>query len=149
MTIVVLELQFLRCCMCMDEGTERLALVPILSERLLRRRAADVRAAFGDKRHELNVSTYQMVILLLFNEADRLSYGEIQAATGIPPADLKRSLQSLACVKARARAPPLRPSMPLKVCTRVHWIDNGVISPHKGREMGRSCLVMQPRTRRP
>ena len=63
---------------------------------------ADIRAAFGDKRHELNVSTYQMVILLLFNEADSLSYAEIQAATAIPPGDLKRSLQSLACVKVRA-----------------------------------------------
>ena len=63
---------------------------------------ADIRAAFGDKRHELNVSTHQMVILLLFNSADRLSYADILHATAIPPADLKRSLQSLACVKARA-----------------------------------------------
>ena len=43
-----------------------------------------------------------MVVLLLFNAADRLSYREIQAATAIAPADLQRSLQSLACVKARA-----------------------------------------------
>ena len=60
---------------------------------------ADMKATFGEKRHELNVSTYQMVILLLFNEADRLSYSEILHATSIPPGDLKRSLQSLACVK--------------------------------------------------
>jgi cullin 3 len=60
---------------------------------------ADMKASFGEKRHELNVSTYQMVILLLFNEADSLSYRDILSATGIPPADLKRSLQSLACVK--------------------------------------------------
>ena len=65
-------------------------------------RRADLKATFGSKRHELNVSTYQMVVLLLFNSADRLSYHEIAAATAIPPADLKRSLQSLACVKARA-----------------------------------------------
>lgn len=58
-----------------------------------------MKASFGEKRHELNVSTYQMVILLLFNEADSLSYRDILSATGIPPADLKRSLQSLACVK--------------------------------------------------
>lgn len=31
---------------------------------------ADVRAVFGTKRHELNVTTYQMCILLLFNTAD-------------------------------------------------------------------------------
>ena len=60
-----------------------------------------MKATFGEKRHELNVSTYQMVILLLFNEADRLSYSDILHATSIPPGDLKRSLQSLACVKVR------------------------------------------------
>lgn len=62
---------------------------------------ADLRATFAHSRHELNVSTYQMCILLLFNNADSLSYQEIQAATEIPVADLKRNLQSLACVKGR------------------------------------------------
>ena len=47
------------------------------------------------------MSTYQMCILLLFNEADRLSYGDIRDATQIAPAELKRNLQSLACVKVR------------------------------------------------
>lgn len=57
---------------------------------------------FADgRKHELNVSTYQMAILLLFNEADSLSYTDIAEATQIPAADLKRSLQSLACVKVR------------------------------------------------
>ena len=58
-----------------------------------------MQANFSGKRHELNVSTYQMCILLLFNEADRLSYGDIREATQIAPAELKRNLQSLACVK--------------------------------------------------
>ena len=66
-----------------------------------------MRATFGEKRHELNVSTYQMVILLLFNEADRLSYADILHATSIPPVDLKRSLQSLACVKVPCAEPTL------------------------------------------
>lgn len=57
---------------------------------------------FADgRKHELNVSTYQMAILMLFNETDSLSYSDIAEATQIPPADLKRSLQSLACVKVR------------------------------------------------
>ena len=56
---------------------------------------------FATKRHELNVSTYQMCILLLFNEAERLPYRDIQEATQIAPAELKRNLQSLACVKVR------------------------------------------------
>jgi hypothetical protein len=72
-------------------------------------RRTDLKATFGSKRHELNVSTYQMVVLLLFNAADRLSYREIQAATAIAPADLQRSLQSLACVKARPPPPPPPP----------------------------------------
>ncbi|GIL75860.1 hypothetical protein Vretimale_5569 [Volvox reticuliferus] len=63
---------------------------------------ADLRAVFGaGRRHELNVSTYQMCILLLFNEQDALSYREIAQATEIPSPDLKRALQSLACVKGR------------------------------------------------
>eukprot|EP00850_Spirogloea_muscicola_P000165 SM000001S04567 [mRNA] locus=s1:981996:985237:- [translate_table: standard] len=63
---------------------------------------ADLKATFGaDAKHELNVSTYQMCILMLFNSADRLTYREIEAATDIPAADLKRNLQSLACVKGK------------------------------------------------
>ena len=71
-----------------------------------------MRAVFGEKRHELNVSTYQMVILLLFNEANRLSYSDILHATSIPPVDLKRSLQSLACVKV----PRTKPTLALRSC---------------------------------
>ena len=68
--------------------------------------SADIRATFTrpdgkTKRHELNVSTYAMVILLLFNDlpADQcLSYEEIQARTSIPENELCRNLQSLAVV---------------------------------------------------
>jgi cullin 3 len=63
--------------------------------------SADLKATFGSKRHELNVSTYQACILLLFNESESLSFRDILAATGIPPAELKRNLQSLACVKGK------------------------------------------------
>ncbi|RWR78397.1 cullin-3A-like protein isoform X1 [Cinnamomum micranthum f. kanehirae] len=63
---------------------------------------ADLKVTFGKgQKHELNVSTYQMCILMLFNSADRLSYKEIDQATEIPASDLKRSLQSLACVKGK------------------------------------------------
>lgn len=66
--------------------------------------SADLRATFGETgetKRELNVSTYQMCILLLFNDADTMSYKDIALATTIPADDLKRSLQSLACVKGR------------------------------------------------
>jgi cullin 3 len=62
---------------------------------------ADLRATFGETKRELSVSTYQMCILLLFNDVDSMSYKDILAATHIPADDLKRSLQSLACVKGR------------------------------------------------
>ncbi|KAF5838342.1 Cullin [Dunaliella salina] len=62
---------------------------------------AELKAEFGSKKHELSVSTQQMCILLLFNSADRLSYNEIAASTQIPTNDLKRALQSLACVKGK------------------------------------------------
>ena len=62
---------------------------------------ADVRATFAKSKHDLNVTTYQMCILLLFNDTDKLTYGEIAAATAIPANDLKRALQSMACVKGK------------------------------------------------
>ena len=60
---------------------------------------ADIKASFRARRHEINVSTHQMCILLLFNGCDAMSYAEIAADTQIPPAELKRALQSLACAK--------------------------------------------------
>ncbi|CAL9749870.1 unnamed protein product, partial [Musa acuminata subsp. burmannicoides] len=52
-------------------------------------------------KHKLNVSTYQMCILMLFNSADGLTYREIEQATQIPASDLKHCLQSLACVLSK------------------------------------------------
>jgi cullin 3 len=65
---------------------------------------ADIRATFQRPngktvRHELNVSTYAMIILLLFNDIpidESLTFEEIQARTRIPDNDLVRNLQSLA-----------------------------------------------------
>ncbi|KAL2870988.1 cullin family protein [Aspergillus lucknowensis] len=65
---------------------------------------ADIRATFQrsngkTQRHELNVSTYAMIILLLFNDVptgESLTFEEIQARTRIPDNDLVRNLQSLA-----------------------------------------------------
>lgn len=64
--------------------------------------SVDVRAVFGNKRHELNVSTHAAVILLLFNDipdGQTLSYEDIKASTLIADGDLVRNLQSLACAK--------------------------------------------------
>lgn len=62
-------------------------------------RATFVRANGKIARHELNVSTYAMIILLLFNDVpvdEPLTYEEIQARTRIPDSELIRNLQSLA-----------------------------------------------------
>ncbi|WEW58086.1 hypothetical protein PRK78_003553 [Emydomyces testavorans] len=65
---------------------------------------ADIRAIWTKpngktERHDLNVSTYAMVILLLFNDlpaGESLTFEEIHARTNIPTNDLIRNLQSLA-----------------------------------------------------
>lgn len=67
---------------------------------------ADIKATFprggkdGKPRtHEVNCSTYAMLILLLFNDlppGEGISLEEIQASTNIPANDLARNLQSLA-----------------------------------------------------
>jgi len=61
--------------------------------------SADLKAHFKKKRCELNVSTFQMVILLLFNNNESLTVGEIRKATSIPDPDLQRHLMSLATTK--------------------------------------------------
>ena len=57
----------------------------------------------GPRKHIIQVSTYQMCILVLFNNRERLSYEEIQSETDIPEKDLIRALQSLAMGKATQR----------------------------------------------
>ncbi|OAX78410.1 hypothetical protein ACJ72_07284 [Emergomyces africanus] len=68
---------------------------------------ADIRATFSRPngkvaRHDLNVSTYAMVILLLFNDlppGESFTFEEIQAKTNIPTNELSRNLQSLAVAR--------------------------------------------------
>ncbi|KAK3763752.1 hypothetical protein RRG08_065716 [Elysia crispata] len=62
-----------------------------------------LKAEFNDytSRKEIQVSLMQTLCLLLFNDTDELSFSDIQAATGIEEVELKRTLQSLACGKAR------------------------------------------------
>ncbi|KAK4681114.1 hypothetical protein QC764_104610 [Podospora pseudoanserina] len=51
-----------------------------------------------DRRYELNVSTYGMVVLMLFNDLandESLSFEEIQLKTNIPIPDLTKTLTSL------------------------------------------------------
>ncbi|KAI1124629.1 Cullin [Nemania abortiva] len=55
-----------------------------------------------ERRYEINVSTYGMIVLMLFNttnEDEWLSFEEIQAATNIPSPDLVNTLTSLSVIK--------------------------------------------------
>ncbi|RHZ42273.1 hypothetical protein DYB26_000762, partial [Aphanomyces astaci] len=67
--------------------------------------SADIKATFGHGdtmvRHELTVSTFQMCILMLFNERPTWVFREIQEKTGIDPVDLRRHLISLCTPKFR------------------------------------------------
>ncbi|KAI0359841.1 Cullin-domain-containing protein [Trametes cingulata] len=78
---------------------------------------ADVRVKFKSRKHDLNVSTFALVILLLFEDLlddQFLTYEEIKSATAIPDVELKRQLQSLACAKYKIlkKHPPGRDVSP-------------------------------------
>ncbi|XP_046854312.1 cullin-3-A-like [Xenia sp. Carnegie-2017] len=75
--------------------------------------SADLNAVFfGSKKddgaanmhkHIIQVSTYQMCILMLFNIKDVFTCEEIASETNVPERDLHRALQSLACGKSTQR----------------------------------------------
>lgn len=60
-----------------------------------------LKAEFPKGRKELAVSLFQTVVLMLFNDTQRLSLQDIKDATGIEDKELRRTLQSLACGKVR------------------------------------------------
>ncbi|GAA5916504.1 cullin family protein [Sporobolomyces salmoneus] len=62
----------------------------------------EVKAKFKARSHELNVSTHSMIVLALFEgleDDEKLSYIDISNSTNMVAAELKRTLQSLACAK--------------------------------------------------
>uniref|UniRef100_A0A8C9Z5X9 Cullin 4A n=1 Tax=Sander lucioperca TaxID=283035 RepID=A0A8C9Z5X9_SANLU len=62
---------------------------------------AVLKAEFKEGKKEVQVSLFQTLVLLMFNEGEEFSVEEIRTATGIEEGELKRTLQSLACGKAR------------------------------------------------
>ncbi|KAK1140737.1 hypothetical protein N8T08_009938 [Aspergillus melleus] len=63
-----------------------------------------LRARFPKGNKELVVSSFQAIVLLLFNdlpEGGTLNYSQIQEETKLSDQELKRTLQSLACAKYR------------------------------------------------
>jgi len=60
-----------------------------------------VKARFECCEKELKLSFFQTLCLLHFNSSDEMSFEEIAEATNIEDKELRRTLQSLACGKAR------------------------------------------------
>ncbi|KAL0352848.1 UNVERIFIED_CONTAM: Cullin-4 [Sesamum angustifolium] len=60
-----------------------------------------LKAEFPKGKKELAVSLFQTVVLMLFNDAQKLSFQDIKESTGIEDKELRRTLQSLACGKFR------------------------------------------------
>lgn len=66
--------------------------------------SAEIRAIFGTnttRRYDLCVSTYQMCILMLFNQHTTRTLGQIREATHIPDMELRRQLISLCTSRHR------------------------------------------------
>lgn len=65
--------------------------------------SADIKASFEKGRKEINVPTYAMIVLVgVFNkypDGQSVTFRQISEETGIPDADLKRTLQSLSLAK--------------------------------------------------
>lgn len=87
-----------------DHSGRQLNLQPHLGQ-------ADINAIFyqkkddvvSPKRHILQVSTYQMCILMLFNRQQSYTYNDIQTESNIPEKELKRALLSLAVGRMQQR----------------------------------------------
>nr|XP_004233125.1 cullin-4 [Solanum lycopersicum] len=60
-----------------------------------------LKAEFPKGKKELAVSLFQAVVLMLFNDAEKLSFLDMMEATRIEDKELRRTLQSLACGKVR------------------------------------------------
>ncbi|KAI9202899.1 Cullin [Polychytrium aggregatum] len=60
---------------------------------------ADVKLIGFDKRYELNVSLYQLSILLLLNSLPRVSLQEIEKQTKLSQSEIQRSLKALVDIK--------------------------------------------------
>lgn len=63
-----------------------------------------LRARFAKGNKEIVVSGFQAVVLLLFNnhpDSEQISYQYLKSETSLADAELKRTLQSLACAKYR------------------------------------------------
>jgi cullin 3 len=65
--------------------------------------SSTVNSSTNTRKHILQVSTYQMIVLMLFNNKEKWTFEEMKNETDIPEKDLIRTLQSLAMAKPTQR----------------------------------------------
>jgi cullin 3 len=64
---------------------------------------ASATSSLAQRKHILQVSTYQMVVLMLFSNKEKWTFEEMKQETDIPDKDLIRAIQSLAMAKPSQR----------------------------------------------
>uniref|UniRef100_A0A1Q3G3C5 Putative cullin n=1 Tax=Culex tarsalis TaxID=7177 RepID=A0A1Q3G3C5_CULTA len=103
-----------------EGGCSSTAVVPAVS--------APPMALGAPRKHVLQLSTYQMCVLMLFNNRERLSYDEIQQETDIPGKDLIRALQSLSMGKQQQRLLVRTPKTKDIEPTNVFYVNDAFVS---------------------
>lgn len=84
----------------------------------------------SNRKYILQVSTFQMVILMLFNQRSRYTFGELLAESGIPERDLMRNLTALCLSKSTQRILCKEPKSKEIEPTDVFSVNNSFFSRH-------------------
>ena len=78
---------------------------------------ADIIAKPGESKHELQTSTFQMCILLLFNQHSQLTYQQLLQMTQMGDLDMKCNVIPLLQLKVLLKSNPANPSQSVKEFT--------------------------------
>ncbi|CAH8288690.1 unnamed protein product [Schistosoma bovis] len=82
------------------------------------------------RKYFLQVSTYQMIILMKFNRRNRYSFIELASETNIPERELKRSLMALALGRCSQRILCKEPKTRDIESTDIFYVNDSFISKH-------------------
>ncbi|KAK4475673.1 hypothetical protein MN116_000941 [Schistosoma mekongi] len=82
------------------------------------------------RKYFLQVSTYQMIILMKFNRRNRYSFIELAGETNIPERELKRSLMALALGRSSQRILCKEPKTRDIESTDVFYVNDSFVSKH-------------------
>lgn len=80
------------------------------------------------RKHILQVSTYQMVLLMLFSNKEKWTFEEMKQETDIPEKDLTRAIQSLAMAKPTQRILIKEPKAKEILPTDTFFVNDGFTS---------------------